>query len=262
VSIFFLCLVWTGLMELTRGSLGRVYPYQVPFVFAHIGWHEYVEVGNALLTTCYMIGFGLVLGVFLGTFLAILCFKLPRLEPFISGASNFTQSVPIFVIIPLLLAFVRSNELVALYVVVSVTFFRAYDPVLSAFKRIPRLWFELFFVFYAGCRSDSVVSYGRFETAREEVLKSLKIELPAIAASIRDGFKLAMPMAVLGALIAEYLVTYKGLGGLVAMKVQGTLDFQVLWLVVWIVCLLSWILHRICDLPFPKGLDWQMAKSA
>ena len=136
------------------------------------------------------------------------------------------RSVPLMAMTPLIvLVFGRDLTTVAVIAGI-VTFFPTLVNVTLALGRVPR---------------DSVDLCRAYGASRLETMRRIQIPtaLPALMASLR----IAAPLALVGALLAEWLATGKGLGYRI-LEVSALSDYNGLWSRVVVVTLYSTILYK------------------
>jgi ABC-type nitrate/sulfonate/bicarbonate transport system permease component len=152
-----------------------------------------------------------VLGAICGTLFAAVSSYLAARWSVIDTAMkllvHLSQAVPIFIYIPLLLlAFPKWS--VALGVVVSVTFFRAYEFIRAELAAAAASWKEL--ISLSGSDSWSVIW---------RKWRAIDIRLAVYAT--RNAFVLVFPYSVMGAVVADLFLNLNGLGWLVSQHARG-----------------------------------------
>jgi ABC-type nitrate/sulfonate/bicarbonate transport system permease component len=182
---------------------------------------------EAAKTTFVDAGIGLVTGT-VAAVLVSMVFALRRgVEATFMPVAMALRSVPLVAMTPLI-ALIFGRGLLAVAVISGiVTFFPALVNVTQALKSVPTHTIDL------------VTAYGG--TPRVALLKvQFPASLPALFASAR----IAAPLALIGALLAEWLATGQGLG---YMMLQSMTMFQIdqLWSCVAIVTAASVILYGI-----------------
>ncbi|HEX6393642.1 MAG TPA: ABC transporter permease [Acidimicrobiales bacterium] len=171
------------------------------------------------------------IGLGVGTVAAVGCavaFNLSRpFERTVMPIAMVLRSVPLMAMTPLIvLLFGRNLKTVAVIAGI-VTFFPTLVNVNLALRRTPQESLDL-------CHA-----YG---ASRAETLRRVQIptSLPALMASMR----IAAPLALIGALLAEWLATGKGLGYRI-LQVGALSDYNGLWSRVALVTVYSFILYRL-----------------
>ncbi|CCH31665.1 ABC transporter permease subunit [Actinosynnema sp. NPDC047251] len=174
-------------------------------------------------------GIGFAAGLLLAVVTAVAAHEFPLVERVLMPISIALRSVPIVAAMPLL-ALVFGRGVVAVTVLIAVmTFFPVLVNLLLAMKAVPRSARDLF----------SAVGAGR----RQRVAKLLiPYALPALLASV----KVALPLSVGAAMVAEWLATGHGLGA--SMTVAATLsDYDFVWGGVAVVLLVSLAAYHVAN---------------
>ena len=138
-----------------------------------------------------------------------------------------TQTMPLVALIPLLVLLFGRGVAVTVAITISVTFFPAYVTIAQGLALVPRAAFEL------------AHAYGA-SGWRELRLVALPASMPWLAAAAR----LAVPRALLGVMIAEWLATGRGLGNLLNQS-RGYLDYGMIWTVALVSVLVSVALFEL-----------------
>lgn len=142
---------------------------------------------------------GLALGMALGTGLAILAWLSDVLEGMLTPLTVLFSSVPVVTIIPILARLLGYDFSTVLAIVVIICFFPAFVFTTSGLKALPAGADDLFRVL--GARTPA---------------RLLRLALPAAVPNWSVALRVAAGHAVLGAMIAEYLMGTAGLGYLFA----------------------------------------------
>lgn len=142
---------------------------------------------------------GLALGMALGTGLAILAWLSDILEGMLTPLTVLFSSVPVVTIIPILARLLGYDFSTVLAIVVIICFFPAFVFTSSGLQALPAGADDLFRVL--GARTP---------------VRLLRLALPAAVPNWTVALRVAAGHAVLGAMIAEYLMGTAGLGYLFA----------------------------------------------
>jgi sulfonate transport system permease protein len=170
------------------------------------------------------------LGLFCGTGAALLTAAifhvLPPVQRIFMGPALALQSVPLVAMTPLIIMIFGRNLVTIAVIGGIVTFFPTLVNVTLALARTPKDATDLMRVFGA---------------SKFDILRKVQIPfaLPALFASLR----VAAPLAVTGALLAEWLATGNGLGYAIFSDV-ATSDYSALWTSVAIATLYSLVLYN------------------
>jgi ABC-type nitrate/sulfonate/bicarbonate transport system permease component len=182
---------------------------------------------HSSITTLRDAGLGLVAGSTAALFFAMV-FNLRRtVEQTFMPIAMVLRSVPLVAMTPII-ALVFGRGLVGVTVIAGiVTFFPTLVNVTLALRATPRASLDLFQAYGAG--PMTTLRKVQFPTA-----------LPAVFASLR----IAAPLALIGALLAEWLATGRGLGYLM-LSSQTIGDYNMVWTATAFVTAYSLILYAI-----------------
>lgn len=182
---------------------------------------------SSLLRTVGDAGLGFLVGLVLAVAMAVVAHEFPVIERVLMPISIALRSIPIVAAMPLL-ALVFGRGILAVTILIAVmTFFPILVNVLLAMRAVPRSAVDLL----------TAVGAGR----RHHLTKLLMpYALPALLASV----KIALPLSIGAAMVAEWLATGYGLGA--SMTVAATLsDYDFVWGGVAIVLMASLMAYRL-----------------
>jgi ABC-type nitrate/sulfonate/bicarbonate transport system permease component len=166
---------------------------------------------EATMTTLRDAGLGLVAGTIAGLVIAMLFTRWRVIEQGVMPIALALRAVPLIAMTPLIVL-VFGRDLLGVTVISGiVTFFPTLVNVTLALRRVP------------ASSVDLLEAYGASKGA---ILRRVQVPyaLPALFASIR----IAAPLALVGAYLAEYLATGKGLGAL-----ELTANYQSVYDIMW-----------------------------
>lgn len=177
--------------------------------------------------TVFDAGVGFVIGMLAAILTAVLAFQWPVVDKALMPVSIALRSVPIVAAMPLL-AIVFGRGLLAITVLVTImTFFPTLVNLLVAMRSVPASAVDLF----------TAAGAGRVACLRKLYLPH---SLPALLASI----KVALPLSIGAAMVAEWLATGEGLGA--AMTVAATVsDYNLVWAGVVVVLFASLVAYHV-----------------
>ncbi len=188
------------------------------------------RLGQALLETIPITIAGMLAGLAFASALALLSFAAPVVMRALLPFALVTQTMPLVALTPLAVLVFGRGITVTLVITISVTFFAAYVVLAQGFAMIPKAAFDL------------VDAYGA------STLQKLRlIAIPASRKWIYTAARLALPKALLGVMIAEWLATGKGLGNLLNQS-RGYLDYGMIWTVAVASILISVLLYQLVSL--------------
>jgi ABC-type nitrate/sulfonate/bicarbonate transport system permease component len=141
------------------------------------------------------------------------------------GPSLALQSVPLIAVTPIIVL-IFGRSLLSIAVIGSmVTFFPTLVNVSLALQRTPRQMMDLMFVFGAS-----------------RIAQLSKAQLPSALPSLFSSLRVAAPLAVTGAMLAEWLATGQGLG-YAMLSASAQSDYDGLWARVVVATLFSLSLY-------------------
>ena len=153
---------------------------------------------NAMWTIVAAIA-GLALGMLLGTTLAVVAWLSAILEGLLTPLTVLFSSVPVVTVIPIVARLLGYDFTTVLAIVVIISFFPAFVFTTSGLRALPPGSDDLFTVL--GARTPA---------------RLLRLALPAALPNWTVALRVAAGHAVLGAMVAEYLMGTAGLGYLFA----------------------------------------------
>ncbi|MFI0425185.1 ABC transporter permease [Spongiactinospora sp. 9N601] len=182
---------------------------------------------SSLLRTVGDAGVGFVVGLVLAVTMAVLAHEYPVIERVLMPVSIALRSIPIVAAMPLL-ALMFGRGILAVTVLIAVmTFFPILVNVLLAMRAVPRSAMDLL----------TAVGAGRWQRMAKLLMP---YALPALLASV----KVALPLSIGAAMVAEWLATGHGLGA--SMTVAATLsDYNFVWGGVAVVLLASLLAYHL-----------------
>ncbi len=184
---------------------------------------------SALLETLPTTLLGMAAGIGFAFGLAVTSRLAPAFTRAFLPVALVTQTMPLVALTPLLVLILGRGTAVTLWITVSVTFFPACVMMAQGLAQVPRSVLEL-------PRAYGATAW------RELRLVAFPASLPWVFAAIRT----TAPRALLGAMIAEWLATGRGLGNLMNQS-RGYMDFSMIWSVAVVSVLLSVAFYRIAQ---------------
>jgi sulfonate transport system permease protein len=169
------------------------------------------EVFAALNRTLLDAGVGLLVGWVLAIGLACAFVLSPTVERVVMPVALAFRSVPILAVLPLLTLIFGRDLLGTIVIVLIIVFFPTLVLVLQALRSVP---------------ADLVAVSHAYNASSATLLR--KVRMPLALPSMFASLRIACPSAVLGALLAEWLATGKGMGYLLLRSTTQS-DYQKLW---------------------------------
>jgi ABC-type nitrate/sulfonate/bicarbonate transport system permease component len=207
-----------GLPELIAKTPAGVFDY---LFLAERAAEARAKLGAALEETLPLTLLGMAAGLAAALALALLAELSPGLGRALLPVSLVTQSMPLVALTPLLVLLLGRGVALTLAVTVSVTFFPAFVTIAQGLAMTPQ------------AALDVPRAYGASGWTRLRL-----VALPASTPYLLAAARLAVPRALLGVMIAEWLATGRGLGNLLNQS-RGYLDYGMIWTVALVSILLS-----------------------
>lgn len=165
------------------GVLVRLWELREPLFLVH------------LPATVGVTAFGLLVSVVLGIALACLMDRNPKIEKAIYPVIVASQTIPTTAIAPLFILWFGYGIWSKVLVTILITFFPIAITVFDGFKATKREMEEL------------LITYG---ATKKDIF--FKLKLPTALPNFFSAIKIAIPLSVIGAAIAEWLGSQSGLG--------------------------------------------------
>jgi ABC-type nitrate/sulfonate/bicarbonate transport system permease component len=166
---------------------------------------------DALKQTLPLAGLGLVCGMAAAFAVAALTVLRPSVAKAILPVAILLQSTPLVALVPLVLLLFGRDVAATVVMAVLVVFFPAYVMLAQGFALVPRAARELVQV-YGGGRSKEF----------------FLVSVPYASSYLYGAAKLVAPRALLGVMVAEWLLSGRGLGNLLNDS-RGMLDYDMVW---------------------------------
>lgn len=175
----------------------------------------------ALGTTLWTTGLGFVAGLTAAVFVAVVFVLLPWLERSVMPLAVALRSIPIIITTPLLIVFFGRGVLTTVGIVAIMSFFPTLVNCFGAMRRTPVGILDVLKSYNAGPLAYVRNAY-------------LPTAVPALLASAR----IAVPTSLLGATVAEWLTTGKGIGGVMIIA-YSTARYDRLWVSVTVLTIVA-----------------------
>jgi ABC-type nitrate/sulfonate/bicarbonate transport system permease component len=229
LSILVICAFWQGLISgfgldpfITRGPL-QVWDY---LTASGNGAERHVLI-DASLTTGRDALVGMVSGTVVALVASVLFVLYRPVEQAVMPVAMALRAVPLVAMTPLI-ALIFGRGLLSVTVIAGiVTFFPVLVNVVLALRAVPASSFDL------------LRAYGA-----SPATTLFKVQLPSALPSLFAALRIAAPLALVGALLAEWLTTGQGLGYLMLQSVT-TFELDRMWAAVTIVTIASILLYSL-----------------
>jgi sulfonate transport system permease protein len=208
VALWVLVLKAMNLSPIIAPGPAEIYAYLVTAVRAS-------EARDTLLAavgrTVPIAAAGMVCGLALAFVLAVGLVLVPRLMKAITPVAFFLQNTPLVALTPVILLVFGRGTTASLFMAVLVVFFPAFVLVAHGLRTVPPAALDL------------VRAYGASPAAQ-----LMLVSIPYAVRYLFAAAKLVAPRALLGVMIAEWLLTGTGLGNLMDAS-RGILDYEMVW---------------------------------
>lgn len=199
--------------------------------FPALAGHAAVTLSEALI--------GLLIGILLGFGVAVLMDHYEALYKAFYPLIVLTQTVPTVAVAPLLVLWFGYGMLPKIVLIVVTTFFPIAVGLLNGFKSADK---------------DAVDLMRAMGGSRMQVFRHIK--LPGAVSQFFAGLRISTSYAVVGAVIAEWLGGWSGLGVYMTI-VKKAYAFDKMFAVIIIISVMSLILMKGVDLLQKKCMPWE-----
>ncbi len=206
-----LLLLWEGLVRWQN------YP---PYILPSPGlvWHKFLAVAadgtlwrHTRITLLEVVA-GLALGTLTATALGYILAKCPSLESLIGPYLVAAQAIPVVAIAPLIIIWAGTGLTAKILVTALTLFFPVLVNTMVGIRSVEQDLIDLM-------RS---LNASRWQTFR-------LLEVPAALPILLGGLKIGTVLAVIGAVVGEFVAADQGLGFLINLTSRGTLDTALLF---------------------------------
>jgi NitT/TauT family transport system permease protein len=185
------------------------------FLWPHVGVTLF-EMLAGLVLGCVM---GLVGGVLLGEF--------PRWRAVLMPYVVVSQVVPKLALVPLFIMWLGFGWWPTVVVTALICFFPLLENTMTALQQVDAQQQELFRLLRAS----------RWQTL-------WRLKLPAGLPTILAGFRVAVVLSLVGAVVAEFMGAGKGLGALI-IAAQGSMDTPLMFAVLVVITVMGWGTYQV-----------------
>ena len=201
-------------------------------------WYQLVSHSELLwqhtLITLIEIGLGLLLGFLFGLSSALLLSFSPKTSSLLLPVLVISQAIPVFAIAPILVLWLGYGMPSKIVMAILIIYFPVTAACYDGLRNTPQAWIDL---------------AKTFKPSPWRLL--LKVRLPAALPAFASGFRIAVSVAPIGAVIGEWVGSSEGLGYLMIhanARMQVDLMFAALLILVAISLSLyfsiDWLLRR------------------
>jgi len=223
--------------------LGDLQPFILPT--PHLVWQRFVRavsdgsLGQHFLYTLWEVLAGLVLGSLLATALGYVLAKSHTLERLLSPYIVASQSVPVVAIAPLLVIWFGPGIFSKVLTCALIVFFPILINTVVGIRAVPD---EL----YGLMRS--------LQASRRQIFWLL--EMPAALPVLLGGLRIGATLAVIGAVVGEFVGSDRGLGFLINVG-RGQYDIALVFVAVFSLVAMALALYGLVIFAESRLLSWQ-----
>ncbi len=182
-------------------------------------------IGQALGVTLPLTLAGLVIGVGWSFAAAVLASVLPKVSASLLPITLVLQSTPFVILIPLFAILFGRDTTTTIIVTVAVIFFPSFVIITQGLAQVSPAALDLMRVYNAS-----------------KLTTLFKVSVPSAIPYLFAAIRLSVPRALLAVALAEYLITFGGLGGEL-LRARGRLNFQMMWTIAAIAVAISVTLY-------------------
>lgn len=222
--LLFLFILWEILVRITETPMWLLPAPSDVIKEAIIGFGEFY---GHLLSTINLTLLGFVIGCSVGLFIAIILYRLPKVNQVLYPLLILSQNVPTIVLAPLLIIWFGFGLLPKLIVISLVCFFPIVVASMDGFRQT----------------APELKHYMQMIGAtRNQIF--WKLEFPHALPSIFSGLKIAATYSVMGAVISEWLGAKQGIGVYMTLA-QSSFRIDRVFVAIFFIMLLSVILFGV-----------------
>jgi sulfonate transport system permease protein len=196
---------------------------------------------NDIWITVFETLLGLIAGSLLGLALGLILPQLRLLSQVIEPFLMTLNGIPVIVIAPLFVLWLGIGIFSKIGISVYIVFFSMFIPVYTASLRLEREYVDALHVMGA---------------SRWQIF--WKVIVPSALPSVYTGLKIGAGLALIGAVIGEFVASRAGLGHMI-LYASGTLDTASLYLGIIILALFAVALNLIINALGPILVRWRFA---
>jgi len=191
------------------------------------------------LVTLSEVGLGLAIGLGAALVLGYWLAKLDWLERFLAPYIVASQSIPVVAIAPLLVIWLGPGVLSKILITALIVFFPILINVIVGVRAVPAGLYDLMH---------------SFQASRWQILRYL--EVPAAMPVFLGGLRIGATLAVIGAVVGEFVGADRGLGFLVNAG-RGVYDTPLVFVAVFTLITMAMLIYGLVSLLEKRLLYWQ-----
>lgn len=225
--LLFLFILWEILVKLTETPKWLL---PAPSDVLKEGLNGFGDLSTHLLSTIQLSILGLVIGSSVGLIIAIILYRLPKVNQVLYPLLILSQNIPTIVLAPLLIIWFGFGVMPKLIVISLVCFFPIVIASMDGFRQTaPELKHYMEMI----------------GATRNQIF--WKLEMPHSLPSIFSGLKIAATYSVMGAVISEWLGAKSGIGVYMTLA-QSSFRIDRVFVAIFFIMLLSVLLFGVIRL--------------
>jgi NitT/TauT family transport system permease protein len=201
-------------------------------------WHDGSLLRHTLVTLSEVLA-GLALGVVCGAGMGYVLAKSPSAERLLSPYIIASQAIPIVAIAPLLILWLGPGRPSKILISALIVFFPILINTIAGIRAVP---------------TDLRDLMRSLRATRRQTLRLL--ELPAAAPFLMGGLKIGSTLAVIGAVVGEFVGADEGLGFLVNLG-RGLYDTALVFTALLVLVAMALALYSLAALLERRTLAWR-----
>lgn len=221
-----------------------IYLLPAPSLVLRTLWENPAIYATATLYTLGEALAGLLIGILAGTLIACLLTLMPGIEDGVMTLAILVKSTPMVAIAPLLTIWLGFGILPKIIITALLTFFPVLVNVLSGLQRVDAALLDLF---------------SSWNASRWEVFKYLRA--PSALPYIFAALKISAPLALIGAVVAEWTGASGGLGQSMWLA-YANLNLPYLFAAIFILAAIGMLLYRTSVWLERKSIFWQATEKS
>ncbi len=181
---------------------------------------------------------GIFLGSFFGLFSAFALLYFKRLSNFLMPILVISQAIPVFAIAPILVLWLGFGMASKIVMTIIIIYFPITMACYDGLKNTPKQWLDL---------------ANTYKLTSLQILR--KVQFPASLPSLVSGFKIAVSIAPIGAVIGEWVGSSKGLGYLM-IHANARMQVDLMFSALFILIVLTLSIYFLSDFLSKKLVPW------
>lgn len=234
--LILLILIWQVVVQT---GLVPAYMLPSPLQVLKALWKDRALILDHSGVTLVEAAIGLSFGVLLGFVFALIMDRFSRFYKALYPIIIFSQTIPTVAIAPLLVLWFGYEMTPKVILIVIVTFFPITMGLLEGFKSADK---------------DQINLLRSMGASDMQIFKFIK--LPGSLPHFFSGLKISAAYSVVGAVIAEWLGGFKGLG-VYMIRVKKSFSFDKMFAIIIVISLLSLLLMKAINLLQHKMTPWE-----